>query len=57
MVEHLSKQDAKKRRLAEQLRQNLRKRKGQVRASRNGKADQSSGLPAAHSDCNQTTKH
>lgn len=43
-------QDDKKKRLAQQLRANLKRRKSQTRASRNGKADQTSGLPAAHLD-------
>ncbi|MBO6920509.1 MAG: hypothetical protein JJ858_18950 [Rhizobiaceae bacterium] len=43
-------QELKKKRLAEQLRQNLKRRKGQSRATRSGKADQTSGLPAAHNE-------
>ncbi|MEW7009421.1 hypothetical protein [Lentilitoribacter sp. EG35] len=46
----LSEQDAKKKRLAQQLRANLKRRKSQTRASRSGKADQTNGLPAAHLD-------
>lgn len=61
MSEQTTQQELKKKRLAEQLRQNLKRRKGQSRATRNGKADQTSGLPAVHegddpnnSDGNQT---
>lgn len=43
-------QDEKKKRLAQQLRANLKRRKSQTRASRSGKADQTNGLPAAHLD-------
>lgn len=43
-------QDEKKKRLAQQLRANLKRRKSQTRASRSGKADQTKGLPAAHLD-------
>jgi hypothetical protein len=50
MEDQKSIQDAKKKRLAEQLRQNLKRRKTQSRASRNGKADQTSGLPAVSPD-------
>lgn len=57
MDDRISKQDEKKQRLAQQLRQNLKRRKGQTRAARNGKADQTSGLPAAHGQRDQTLKH
>ncbi len=50
MEDQKSTQDAKKKRLAEQLRQNLKRRKTQSRASRSGKADQTSGLPAVTPD-------
>lgn len=43
-------QDEKKKRLAQQLRANLKRRKSQTRATRSGKADQTKGLPAAHLD-------
>ena len=43
-------QDEKTKRLAQQLRANLKRRKSQTRALRNGKADQTTGLPAAHLD-------
>ena len=39
--------DARERRLAEQLRANLQRRKAQVRARRAGDADETEGLPAA----------
>lgn len=41
--------DARERRLAEQLRANLQRRKAQVRARRAGEADETDGLPAAGS--------
>lgn len=50
MSDQSKQQELKKKRLAEQLRQNLKRRKGQSRATRNGKADQTSGLPAVHED-------
>ena len=39
--------DARERRLAEQLRANLQRRKAQVRARRSGEADETEGLPAS----------
>ena len=39
--------DARARRLAEQLRANLQRRKAQVRARRSGEADETEGLPAS----------
>ncbi|MAY62171.1 MAG: hypothetical protein CML29_08155 [Rhizobiales bacterium] len=39
--------EARERRLAEQLRANLQRRKAQVRARRAGEADETDGLPAA----------
>jgi len=50
MSDQSTQQELKKKRMAEQLRQNLKRRKGQSRATRNGKADQTSGLPAVHKD-------
>ena len=50
MSDQSKQQELKKKRLAEQLRQNLKRRKGQSRATRNGKADQTSGLPAVHEE-------
>jgi hypothetical protein len=50
MSDQSKQQELKKKRLAEQLRQNLKRRKGQSRATRNGKADQTSGLPAVRED-------
>jgi hypothetical protein len=48
--------DARERRLAEQLRANLQRRKAQVRARRAGDADDTDGLPAAGSpDVEQDT--
>nr|WP_114389156.1 hypothetical protein [Notoacmeibacter marinus] len=45
-VADVSEKDRKER-LAEQLRANIRRRKAQSHASRGGKADRRSGLPAA----------
>ncbi|MCP1198588.1 hypothetical protein [Notoacmeibacter sp. MSK16QG-6] len=42
----------RKERLAEQLRANIRRRKAQSHASRGGKADRRSGLPAAEEERN-----
>ncbi|WP_331373252.1 hypothetical protein [Sinorhizobium chiapasense] len=42
--------DAKRLRLAKNLRDNLQRRKQQMRARRAGAADEASGLPAAKSD-------
>jgi len=39
--------EARERRLAEQLRANLQRRKAQVRARRAGEADETDGLPAS----------
>ncbi|MCA1443596.1 hypothetical protein I6F07_25975 [Ensifer sp. IC4062] len=42
--------DAKRLRLAKNLRDNLQRRKQQMRARRAGAADEASGLPAAKTD-------
>ncbi|MBB4183928.1 hypothetical protein GGE07_000541 [Sinorhizobium terangae] len=42
--------DAKRLRLAKNLRDNLQRRKQQMRARRAGAADETSGLPAAKTD-------
>lgn len=43
-------QEERARRLAEQLRANLQRRKAQSRARRSGEADETDGLPAARKD-------
>jgi hypothetical protein len=48
--EHLSGAEARRERLAKNLRDNLQRRKQQMRARRAGAADETSGLPAAKSD-------
>ncbi|WP_026613272.1 hypothetical protein [Ensifer aridi] len=47
--EHLSEAEARRERLAKNLRDNLQRRKQQMRARRAGAADETSGLPAAKS--------
>ncbi|WP_429812907.1 hypothetical protein [Ensifer sp. B1-9] len=45
--------DLKKARLARNLRDNLQRRKQQMRARRSGAADEANGLPAAKTDESQ----
>jgi ribosome recycling factor len=47
---HLPATEARRERLAKNLRDNLQRRKQQMRARRAGAADETSGLPAAKSD-------
>ncbi|MDW9594146.1 hypothetical protein GOA63_18265 [Sinorhizobium meliloti] len=47
---HSSEAEARRQRLAKNLRDNLQRRKQQMRARRAGAADETSGLPAAKSD-------
>jgi hypothetical protein len=47
---HSSEAEARRLRLAKNLRDNLQRRKQQMRARRAGAADETSGLPAAKSD-------
>ncbi|MCA1403867.1 hypothetical protein I6F26_04520 [Ensifer sp. IC3342] len=47
---HTAEADAKRLRLAKNLRDNLQRRKQQMRARRAGAADETSGLPAAKTD-------
>jgi len=53
----ITKQQAREKRRAEQLRANLQRRKTQLRARRAGEADETDGLPASNSssekNCNQ----
>jgi len=42
--------EARRQRLAKNLRDNLQRRKQQARARRSGEADETSGLPAAKTD-------
>ncbi|MCG5483449.1 MULTISPECIES: hypothetical protein [Sinorhizobium] len=47
---HSSEAEARRLRLAKNLRDNLQRRKQQMRARRAGAADETSGLPAAKTD-------
>ncbi|WP_414634528.1 hypothetical protein U8C41_17945 [Sinorhizobium meliloti] len=47
---HSSEAEARRQRLAKNLRDNLQRRKQQMRARRAGAADETSGLPAAKTD-------
>lgn len=50
---HSKEAEAKRQRLAKNLRDNLQRRKQQMRARRAGAADETSGLPAAKTDESQ----